>query len=206
MRAVARPAPHTRVRERRVSRRRARWLLGLAGVVAVAVIGWLVVRPIVDDAIIELTLPLRHEDIIRQQARAKDLDPALVAAVIYRESKFRDLTSDAGAKGLMQILPDTAKFIAARSGGTQFELRDLANPQINIAYGCWYLRYLMQRYNGNQVAAIAAYNAGHEHVDAWGGSALRIDDIRFPETKQYTQDVLEKRGEYVKHYRSELGL
>ena len=206
MRAVARPAGHARVRERHASRRRSRWLLGLAGVVAVAVIGWLVVRPIVDDAIIELTLPLRHEDIIRQQARAKDLDPALVAAVIYRESKFRDQTSDAGAKGLMQILPDTAKFIAARSGGTQFELRDLANPQINIAYGCWYLRYLMQRYNGNQVAAVAAYNAGHEHVDAWGGSALRMDEIQFPETKQYTQDVFEKRGEYLKHYRSELGL
>lgn len=206
MRAVARPAGRARVRQRHAIRRRSRWLLGLAGVVAVAAIGWLVVRPIVDDAIIELTLPLRHEDIIRQQARAKDLDPALVAAVIYRESKFRDQTSDAGAKGLMQILPDTAKFIAKRSGGTQFELRDLANPQINIAYGCWYLRYLMQRYNGNQVAAVAAYNAGHEHVDAWGGSALRIDDIRFPETKQYTQDVFEKRGDYIKHYRSELGL
>lgn len=179
------------------------FLLGLLVVIAVAAVAF---EPQLKQGIQELTLPLRHEDIIRQQARAKDLDPALVAAVIYRESKFRDLTSDAGAKGLMQILPDTAKFIAARSGGTQFELRDLANPQINIAYGCWYLRYLMQRYNGNQVAAIAAYNAGHEHVDAWGGSALRIDDIRFPETKQYTQDVLEKRGEYVKHYRSELGL
>ena len=145
MRAVARPAGRARVRQRHAGRRRSRLLLGLAGVVAVAAIGWLVVRPLVDDAIIELTLPLRHEDIIRQQARAKDLDPALVAAVIYRESKFRDQTSDAGAKGLMQILPDTAKFIAARSGGTRFELRDLANPQINIAYGCWYLRYLMQR-------------------------------------------------------------
>jgi soluble lytic murein transglycosylase len=192
--------------QRRVRRRRRNLLVGLAGVAVVAAIGWLVLKPILDDAIIELTLPLRHEDIIRQQARAKDLDPALVAAVIYRESKFRDQTSDAGAKGLMQILPDTAKFIAKRSGGTQFELRDLANPQVNIAYGCWYLRYLMQRYSGNQVAAVAAYNAGHQHVDTWGGGALRMDDIRFPETKQYTQDVFDKRGDYVKHYRSELGL
>jgi soluble lytic murein transglycosylase len=192
--------------QRRVRRRRRNLLVGLAGVAVVAAIGWLVLKPILDDAIIELTLPLRHEDIIRQQARAKDLDPALVAAVIYRESKFRDQTSDAGAKGLMQILPDTAKFIAKRSGGTRFELRDLANPQVNIAYGCWYLRYLIQRYSGNQVAAVAAYNAGHQHVDTWGGSALRMDDIRFPETKQYTQDVFDKRGDYVKHYRSELGL
>jgi soluble lytic murein transglycosylase len=180
-------------------------VLGLAGVAAVAV-GFAVLKPVIDDAIIELTLPLRHEDIIRQQARAKDLDPALVAAVIYRESKFRDQTSDAGAKGLMQILPDTAKFIAKRSGGTQFELRDLANPQINIAYGCWYLRYLIQRYGGNQIAAVAAYNAGHERVDGWGGSSLRMDDIRFPETREYTEDVFDKRADYVKHYRTELGL
>ena len=206
MRAIARPAGHARVRQRGAGRRRSRWLLGLAGVIGVAAIGWLLVRPIIDNAIIELTLPLRHEDIIRQQARAKDLDPALVAAVIYRESKFRDQTSDAGAKGLMQILPETAEFIAKRSGGTQFELRDLANPQINIAYGCWYLRYLIQRYHGNQVAAVAAYNAGHEHVDAWGGSALTVDDIRFPETKQYTHDVFDKRVDYARHYRSELGL
>jgi soluble lytic murein transglycosylase len=191
---------------RRPRRRRRNLVLGLAGFVAVAAIGWIVLRPVIDDAIIELTLPLRHEDIIRQQARAKDLDPALVAALIYRESKFRDQTSSAGAKGLMQILPDTAKFIAKRSGGTQFELRDLANPQVNIAYGCWYLRYLMQRYSGNQVAAVAAYNAGHQHVDEWGGRSLRIDDIQFPETKQYTGDVFEKRRDYASHYRSELGL
>jgi soluble lytic murein transglycosylase len=204
-------APGTRVGapdagHNRSRRRRRNIVLGLAGFVVVAAIGWIVLRPIIDDAIIELTLPLRHEDIIRQQARAKDLDPALVAALIYRESKFRDQTSSAGAKGLMQILPDTAKFIAKRSGGTQFELRDLANPQVNIAYGCWYLRYLIQRYSGNQVAAVAAYNAGHQHVDEWGGTSLRIDDIRFPETKQYTSDVFEKRRDYVSHYRSELGL
>jgi soluble lytic murein transglycosylase len=203
-----RSAPKARSR----AGRRGGWLrrrnvvLGLLGVTAAVVLGLVVLKPIVNDAILEITLPLRHEDIIRQQARAKDLDPALVAAVIYRESKFRDQTSEAGAKGLMQILPETAEFIAKRSGGTQFELRDLADPQVNIAYGCWYLRYLIQRYGGNQIAAVAAYNAGHQHVDEWGGSALRMDDIRFPETKQYTQDVFDKRGDYVKHYRSELGL
>ena len=162
-------------------------LLGLAGVVAVAAIGWLVVRPLVDDAIIELTLPLRHEDIIRQQARAKDLDPALVAAVIYRESKFRDQTSKAGAKGLMQILPGTAEFIAKRSGGTRFELRDLANPQINISYGCWYLRHLRQKYsvykNGDELA-LAAYNAGQANVDRWiadtpAGGTVKISGCQY---------------------------
>jgi soluble lytic murein transglycosylase len=191
---------------RRSRGRRRRLLLLVTGILAIAGLGFVVLRPVLNEALLELTLPLRHEDIIRQQARAKDLDPALVAAVIYRESKFRDLTSNAGAKGYMQILPGTAQFIAKRSGGTQFELRDLANPQINIAYGCWYLRYLMQRYNGNQVAAVAAYNAGHEHVDAWGGRALTVDDIGFPETKDYVKGVFDKRADYAKHYRKELGL
>jgi soluble lytic murein transglycosylase len=154
----------------------------------------------------EVTLPLRHEDVIRQQARDKGLDPALIAAVIYSESKFRDQTSKAGAKGLMQILPDTAKFIAHLSGGTAFELRDLGDPDINIRYGSYYLRYLLDRYDGNTVAAIAAYNAGHTNVDRWGGAALTARDIRFPETRSYVSGVLEKRDDYVRHYARELGI
>src|SRR4051794_24501119 len=191
-------------RTRTFRRRRAVLLaVALGGAVLLVVT---LVRPVVEDTIKEITLPLRHEDVIRQQARDKDLDPALIAAVIYRESKFRDVTSSAGAKGMMQILPDTAKFIAFKSGGTDFELRDLANPQINIAYGSWYLRYLLDRYGGNTTAAVAAYNAGHENVDRWGGRNLKMADIRFPETADYTSDVLEKRDDYAKEYRSELGL
>jgi soluble lytic murein transglycosylase len=194
----------SRSARRRASRRRRALTIGVLGTALVAAA--IALKPAVDDALKEITLPLRHEDVIRQQARDKNLDPALVAAVIYRESKFRDVTSEAGAKGLMQILPSTAQFIARRSGGTEFELRDLANPQINISYGSWYLRYLLDRYDGNEVAAIAAYNAGHRRVDAWGGESLTVSDIRFPETEQYTRDVLDKRGEYRDRYRSELGL
>jgi soluble lytic murein transglycosylase len=181
-----------------------------AGVIALAlglaVAGGIALVSPVEDAIKEITLPLRHDDIIRQQARDKDLDPALIAAVIYRESKFRQQTSKAGAKGLMQILPSTAEFVARRTGGTEFEQADLSNPQINIAYGSWYLRYLLDNYDGNVVAAVAAYNAGHRRVDRWGGSDLRIRDIRFPETEQYTRDVIDKRREYADRYRGELGL
>ncbi|MGI8631787.1 MAG: lytic transglycosylase domain-containing protein [Solirubrobacterales bacterium] len=158
------------------------------------------------DPILEVTLPIKHEDSIRQQAAEKDLDPALIAAVIYSESRFRDQTSRAGAKGLMQIVPDTAQFIANHSGGTAFELRDLATPDINIRYGSWYLRYLMQRYDGNKTAAIAAYNAGHGNVDKWGGGSIDLDDIRFPETEAYTRQVLEKRDEYASRRAAELGL
>ena len=195
-----------RARGPRTARRRRRLAYLFVGLLAAAAIGVTLLGPRVHDAILEITLPLRHEDIIRQQAREKNLDPALVAAVIYRESKFRDQTSAAGAKGLMQILPDTAQFIAKRTGGTQFELRDLANPQINISYGCWYLRYLLDRYGGNEVAAVAAYNAGHGHVDDWGGKDLTQEDIRFVETADYTRDVMDKRGDYADKYRSELGL
>ena len=132
--------------------------------------------------------------------------------MIYQESKFRDRTSSAGAKGLMQILPGTAEFIARKSGGTRFELQDLGTPQINIAYGSWYLRYLIGRYNGNQVLAIAAYNAGEDNVDRWVSAAGGPDsfdvtrDIPFPETRAYVQGVLSKRGAYKKHYAKELGL
>jgi soluble lytic murein transglycosylase len=163
-------------------------------------------------AVQELTLPLKHEDIIRQQAAEKRLDPALIAAVIYQESKFRDRTSSAGAKGLMQLLPGTAEFIAHKSGGTRFELQDLGTPQINIAYGSWYLRYLIERYDGNEMLAVAAYNAGEDNVDRWvskaGGptSFNPHTDIPFPETKAYVAGVMSKRKAYAKHYAKELGL
>jgi soluble lytic murein transglycosylase len=184
-----------------------RWMVTLAVLIVGAGVGasMALFGPL-DDTIKELTLPLRHDDIIRQQASDKQLDPALIAAVIYRESKFRDQTSKAGAQGLMQILPDTAKFVARKTGGTDFVEADLRDPQINISYGCWYLRYLLDRYGGNEVAAVAAYNAGHQRVDRWGGRDLTLDDIRFPETEEYTRDVMDKRQEYQRRYRDELGL
>jgi soluble lytic murein transglycosylase len=154
----------------------------------------------------EVTLPLRHEDIIRQQAAEKGVPPDLIAAVIYSESRFRDQTSKAGARGLMQITPATAKLIEKLSGGQTFKFEDLSDPDINIRYGTFFLRYLIEKFGGNDVAALAAYNAGENNVVAWGGSNLRLDDIPFPETREYVEDVLDKREEYARHYRHELGL
>jgi soluble lytic murein transglycosylase len=194
---------------RRAQARRRRFLVALvllAGVVAV--IG---LDPF-KHAVREITLPLKHEDIIRQQSQRKSLDPALVAAIIYQESKFVDQTSSAGARGLMQITPDTARFIARKSGGVAFTLEDLATPQINIAYGTWYLRYLLDRYDGRTAEAVAAYNAGMGHVDKWvarAGGADSFDprtDIPFPETRHYTLAVLERRKDYARRYSRELGL
>ena len=154
----------------------------------------------------EFTLPLRHEDIIRQQAAEKDMPADLIAAVIYAESRFRDQTSHAGARGLMQITPATANLIERLSGGQTFRFEDLADPDINIRYGTFYLRYLMDKFGDNDIAALAAYNAGETNVIAWGGSNLRLDDIPFPETRGYVEDVLDKREDYARHYRGELGL
>jgi soluble lytic murein transglycosylase len=154
----------------------------------------------------EVTLPLRHEDIIRQQAAEKDVPADLIAAVIYNESRFRDQTSHAGARGLMQITPGTAKVIETLSGGQTFKFEDLADPDINIRYGTFYLRYLIEKFGDNDVAALAAYNAGETNVVAWGGADLGVDEIPFPETREYVENVLDKRGDYARHYRHELGL
>ena len=185
----------------------------LSAVAGVLGVGAAILVPQIDKAVREVTLPLRHEDIIRQQAAEKDLDPALIAAVIYTESHFRDQTSRAGATGLMQLLPSTADYIARKSGGTRFQQGDLATPQINIAYGTWYLRYLLQHYHGNEVLAIAAYNAGEGKVDEWYRDAVsRGEDfdaathIPFPETRDYVARVLDARKRYRHEYRRELGI
>ena len=209
--AATRSRPRSAKARRRFLMRRVAWLL--AAVVVIGGVIAAVVAPRVDKAVQEVVLPLRHEDIIRQQAADKGLDPALIAGVIYTESRFRDQTSHAGAKGLMQILPSTAHDIARKSGGTAFVQGDLANPQVNISYGSFYLRYLLQRYGGNEVLAIAAYNAGEGRVDQWifdarhkGEAFDRARHIPFPETRHYVQQVLDVRTRYREEYGRELGL
>jgi soluble lytic murein transglycosylase len=188
--------------------RRRRSVLALAGAIAIGVIGGLALTQFagVEDTLREVTLPLRHDDIIRQQAGEKQMDAALIAAVIYSESRFRDQTSHVGARGLMQVRPETALEIAAHSGAQTFEVEDLGNPDINIRYGTFYLRELLNRYGGNEVAALAAYNAGPTQVDKWGGAELDVDDIQSSETRGYVEEVLSKRDEYRDAYADDLGL
>jgi soluble lytic murein transglycosylase len=207
-RAAGRRRPRRRTRAQ-VQRRRA--LVLAIGVLAAATL--LALKPWADKAVQEITLPLRHEDVIRQQAADKKLDPSLIAGVIYVESHFRDQTSHAGAKGLMQLMPATADYIARKSGGTRFVQGDLADPQINISYGSWYLRYLLERYHGNTALALAAYNAGEGKVDEWWrdaadrGERFRVaDHIPFPETREYVGKVLDARRAYRHEYARELGL
>jgi peptidoglycan lytic transglycosylase len=183
-----------------------RWIaLGGAAAAVGIVAGVLVATGKFDQAIQELTLPLRHEDIIRQQSAEKGVDAALIAAVIYSESKFSDQTSSAGARGLMQITPDAANEIERLSGGTSFRLDDLSDPEINIRYGTFLLRELLDRFGGDEAAALAAYNAGPANAEEWGGGELSVDDIPFPETRAYVEEVLDKRHAYRDKYAQELG-
>ena len=198
-----------RAQQRRILRRR---LLLLGAAIVTGLLVYAAAQPFFDKAVKEIALPLRHEDVIRQQAADKDLDPALIAGVIYTESRFRDQTSPAGAKGLMQILPSTADYIARKSGGTQFEQGDLATPQINIAYGSFYLRYLLDKYEDDEVLALAAYNGGEGQVDQWRadamarGEELAVKDIPFTETREYVGKVITARDGYRREYPRELGL
>jgi soluble lytic murein transglycosylase len=147
--------------------------------------------------------PLEYEQIIRAHADNHDLDPALLAAVVYVESRFDpNARSAAGAIGLMQLLPDTAEGIALRTGGHRFVVADLRDPEINVRYGSWYLDHLRERYDDTRTA-LAAYHAGQGNVDAWLRDGGRIE---FPETRRYVDEVTRLRKVYATAYASELGL
>jgi soluble lytic murein transglycosylase len=141
--------------------------------------------------------PLKYEQIVRGHARNYQLDPALLAAVIYQESKFRsDAKSDSGAIGLMQLQPATAKGIAIRTGGSRFQTSDLYDPEINVRYGSWYLRHLLDKYD-DEKTALAAYNAGQRNVDEWRAEGK---EIQFSETREYVDRVEHMKGVYRDAY------
>jgi soluble lytic murein transglycosylase len=178
--------------------RKVLWVpLGLAAAVGVAV--WLLVAP--PKAVERLRYPLHYGSIVRGHARNYDLDPALLAAVIDAESKFHaDAKSESGAIGLMQLLPSTAHGIAVHTGGSKFTTADLYNPEINVRYGAWYLRHLLDKY-GDERTALAAYNAGQENVDRW----LAVSSgIRFSETRAYVARVEKLKRIYRRIWGSDL--
>jgi soluble lytic murein transglycosylase len=180
---------------------------GIGALIVVVVLA----MPLFRRAVTAFSLPLQYQDVIREQAAEKHLDPAFVAAVIYAETKFDARTSAAGAEGLMQILPATAQFLAHRSGATTFTTADLATPRVNIAYGSYYLRYLLDEYGGSRILALAAYNGGESNVNRWltaargRGRSFGIKDIVFPETRAYVNKVLRAQRDYRKSYATELG-
>jgi soluble lytic murein transglycosylase len=188
-----------------------RRLLGVFAAIAATVLFVGVVASMLQQATRNLALPLSDTSIIRQQAAEKRLDPALIAAVIYAETKFDPRPSSAGAQGLMQLLPSTAYYLARLSGGRTFTASDLAEPNVNVAYGSYYLRYLLDHYGGNEMLAVAAYNGGETNVDRWvahaeaSGRQLSVQEIPFTETREYVQRVLSAQRDYRATYPRALG-
>ncbi len=179
-------------------------VLGVLAVLGALAVGFLYVEETKPYWYARLRYPLEYEHIVRGHARQYELDAALLAAVIYRESKFdSDARSSSGAIGLMQLLPDTAQGIAELTGGRRFKVDDLYDPEINVRYGSFYLRRLLRKYE-NQRLALAAYNAGQANVDRW--LAEGREEIPFPETEEFVDNVLETREIYARAYADELGL
>jgi peptidoglycan lytic transglycosylase len=145
--------------------------------------------------------PLSYAQYIRVHAREHRLDPALMAAVIYQESKFRpSAKSSSGAIGLMQLTPSTAHGIAVRTGGSAFQTSDLYDPEINIRYGAWYLKNLFAKYH-SELLVLAAYNAGQGNVDRW---IAHGESIQFAETRAYVKRVEHLKHVYANAWRSQL--
>ncbi len=171
--------------------------VAMLAVVALVVAGGAAVVSAEPDWYLRARYPLAYEPIVRGHAQNYGLDAALVAAVIYQESKFQaDAESESGAVGLMQIRPETAEGIALRTGGSAFEPDDLYDPELNVRYGCWYLRHLLRKYD-DQRLALAAYNAGQANVDAWQREGK---GIAFAETRHYTRRVEQLQQVYRDAY------
>ena len=172
-------------------------LVGLLLVAAVAVGVGATVVATEPTWYLRMRYPLKYPEIVRGHADNYRLEPELLAAVIYTESKFdADAESPSGAIGLMQLLPDTAAGIAQRTGGSRFETADLYDPELNVRYGSWYLRHLLDKYDGDLRKALAAYNGGQGNVDR---------GIQYAETKAYVDRVRELEETYARAYADELG-
>jgi len=163
-------------------------------VAAMAVAGaavWVLLAP--PKTVERIRYPLRYKAIVRGHAQNYHLNPALLAAVIEVESKFRaNAESQSGAIGLMQLMPSTAHGIAVHTGGSNFRTEDLYNPEINVRYGAWYLRHLLDKYEDERTA-LAAYNAGQDNVDRWLAAGTGIG---YAETRAYVDRVEKLKGIY----------
>ncbi|MDL2218685.1 lytic transglycosylase domain-containing protein [Christensenellaceae bacterium OttesenSCG-928-M15] len=152
------------------------------------------------------TYKLNYPELISKYSSEYAIDPYLVAAVIHCESSNREtVVSRSGAIGLMQVMPETGEWIAGKLKIESFDPEALKDPGTNIRFGCWYLCFLLERYDGNIPNAVAAYNAGHGNVDKWLLDASisnegTLENIPFPETDQYVEKVQRAHEKYETLY------
>lgn len=181
---------------------KALWGIGIFLLCALLVAGYFCfARP----ALLKIRYKLEYTSLILSEAEKNDLDPALVAAVIFCESSYRpEAISRVGAKGLMQLMPATAAEVAENLGMESYQEEQLAQPEVNIALGCWYLSFLKDELQSEK-AAIAAYNAGPGRVRGWLKEYGADDEgcplyIPYPETDKYVQKVTAARRMYAELY------
>lgn len=150
--------------------------------------------------------PVRYQEIAEQKAEQYDLPLSLVMAVIRTESSFQaDAVSNVGAVGLMQIMPDTGRWIAGKLGWEDYTDAMLTDPEKNIELGCWYLRFLMDRFEGDMTAVLAGYNAGHNRVAQWLQDPANTQDgklvyVPHPDAEEYVERVLYAQTKYQEIY------
>lgn len=142
--------------------------------------------------ILKSMFPTPHLDVVEKYARDHQVKITMVYAVMKAESGFRaNVVSHKGAVGLMQITEATGKWIASELGITEYTTDKLNDPELNIRLGCWYLSYLIKRFDGNTELALAAYNAGEGTVSRWidsdniGWEDSRIKSLPYKETEKY---------------------
>lgn len=200
-------APLRRVRAARRRRQRRRTLLTIfasALVVLIALGAWaLFGRGRMDLS----RYPMTYAPEIRAAAAEFSLDPAYVASVVLAESSFdAEAVSSAGAIGLMQIMPDTGEWIAGKLEDEPFDVQRLYQPEVNLRYGCWYLRFLLDRYDGDMYTASTAYHQGQGRVDQWLEDPQYSEDgrtltaISSAVTDTYVNRIMESYANYQELY------
>lgn len=153
--------------------------------------------------------PLEYAGLITQYALAQNLDPALVSAIILCESSYDPKAeSRLGARGLMQLMEDTAGWVAHKldEDDESYSFDLLYDPETNIRFGTWYLGYLSRRFDGDATKIVCAYHAGQGNVDAWlknpaySSDGVTLDVIPTQDTSTYAARVLRARDVYRKYY------
>ena len=151
--------------------------------------------------------PMTYAPEIRAAAAEFSLDPAYVASVVLAESSFdAEAVSSVGAIGLMQIMPDTGEWIAGKLEDEPFDVQRLYQPEVNLRYGCWYLRFLLDRYDGDMYTASTAYHQGQGRVDQWledpqySQDGRTLTAISSAVTDTYVNRIMESYANYQELY------
>lgn len=200
-------APLRRVRAARRRRQRRRTLLAIfasALIVLIALGAWALFGR---DGVDLSRYPMTYAPEIRAAAAEFSLDPAYVASVVLAESNFdAEAVSSAGAIGLMQIMPATGEWIAGKLEDEPFDVQRLYQPEVNLRYGCWYLRFLLDRYDGDMYTASTAYHQGQGRVDQWledpeySQDGRTLTAISSAVTDTYVNRIMESYANYQELY------